>query len=141
MSDASLKVGAPAAAAAADGSAREPRRPSFVGEEHQHHAGHHNRHLGVCLHRCQVRRSTDEEPPPRGCYLPGSLLFDHILEELGPFTTHHRQVAGACLIATCTHTLNNVTWTLLVVRMGLSKRIGCTIVSRHKHFAFTDTIF
>ena len=98
VSDTSVQAGAAAAAAAADGPAREPWRPSLAGEEHQHYAGHHHRHPGVRLHCCQVCRSADEEPAPRGRYLPGSLFFDHILEELGPFTVRHRQAAGARLI-------------------------------------------
>lgn len=102
MSDTSVQAGAPAAAAA-DGPAREPRRPRPAGEVHQHHARHHHRHPGVRLHRCQVRRSADEEPAPRGRYRPGSLFFDHILEELGPFTVRHRQVTGSCLMAKSAH--------------------------------------
>lgn len=39
------------------------------------------------------------------------------------------------------HTSNNITWTLSVVRIGLSKRIGCTIVRRHEHYAFTEDCF
>lgn len=97
MSDTSVQAGTPATATAADSPAREPRCPSSAGEDHQHHVGHHHRHPGVCLHRCQVCRSTDEEPVPLGGYLIGTLLFDHILEELGPVTICHRQGAGPCL--------------------------------------------
>lgn len=100
MSDSFVQAGAPAAAPAADGPAREPRRPRPAGKEHQHHAGHHHRHPGVRLHGRQVCRPADAEPPPRGRHNPGGLLFDHILEELGPSAAHHRQDAGAGLMGT-----------------------------------------
>lgn len=134
VSDSCFQVGTPAATAAADGPAREPWRQSPAGEDHQHHAGHHYCHPGVRLHCRQVCRSADEEPVSCGGYLPGGLLFDRILEELGPLTVRHRQVIGACLIVT----EHKLTWMLSVVRIGLSERIGCTIVKRHDHHAFTE---
>lgn len=105
MSDPRVQAGAPAAASAADGAAGEPRCPRPAGEEHQHHAGHHHRHPGVRLHRCQVCRTTDEEPPPRVRHRAGAVLPDHILEELGAFTAHHRHAAGSRLIVDRAHNL------------------------------------
>lgn len=97
MSDSRVQAGAPPAAPAADGPAGKSQRPRPTGEDHQHHAGHHYCHPGLCLHCCQVRRPADEEPVPRGSNHPGGVLFDRLLEELGPFTVCYRQVVGTSL--------------------------------------------
>lgn len=118
MSDARVQTGAPAAAPTADGPAGEPRRPRLSGEEHQHHAGHHHRHPGLRLHRCQIRRSADEEPVPRGSHPPGGVLSDRLLEELGATAVRAGEVAGACLRNT-EHTIDAVSCENRLVLRGL----------------------
>lgn len=113
MSDSRVQTGAPSAAPAADGPAGKPQRPRPAGEDHQHHAGHHYRHPGLCLHCCQVCRPADEEPVSRGSHRPGGVLFDRVLEELGPFTVCYRQVVGTSLGHNTT--INSVTWNNNVV--------------------------